>query len=87
MHHFFFLDITYNDLMISVPYKNTFDVAEIEGKYIKKLLEYNALPYFNKATDTSLKLMQFSGKLETKLILYLIYAKDCLIMKLKRYMF
>ncbi|XP_018574618.1 apyrase [Anoplophora glabripennis] len=54
-------NITYNDLIIAVPYKNTYDVVEIEGKYIKELLEYNALPYFDKATDTSLKLMQFSG--------------------------
>ncbi|KAJ8967995.1 hypothetical protein NQ314_002529 [Rhamnusium bicolor] len=54
-------DITYNDLVIAVPYKNTFDVVEIEGKYIKELLEYNALPYYNKQKYSSLKLMQFSG--------------------------
>ncbi|KAJ8919181.1 hypothetical protein NQ315_012168 [Exocentrus adspersus] len=54
-------NITYNDLITAVPYNNTFDVAEIQGKYIKELLEYNALPLFDTNTDMSLKLLQFSG--------------------------
>ncbi|XP_023313034.1 apyrase-like [Anoplophora glabripennis] len=57
-------NITYNDLSTAIPYNNTFDVAEIQGKHIKELLEYNTLPYFDSSTDDkSLKLMQFAGKL------------------------
>ncbi|KAJ8983905.1 hypothetical protein NQ317_006709 [Molorchus minor] len=54
-------NITYNDLIISVPYSNTFDVAEIQGKHIIDMLEYNALPYYTNGALTTLKLMQFSG--------------------------
>ncbi|XP_018574672.1 apyrase [Anoplophora glabripennis] len=54
-------DITYADMVTAQPFENTFDVGELQGIYIKELLEYNTLPYSYGRVYVSLKLMQFSG--------------------------
>ncbi|KAG5884885.1 hypothetical protein JTB14_025049 [Gonioctena quinquepunctata] len=54
-------NITYNDLVTSQPFANTFDIGEIEGKYIKELLEYVAKFYYFGRVYSSLNLLQVSG--------------------------
>ncbi|KAJ8919180.1 hypothetical protein NQ315_012167 [Exocentrus adspersus] len=54
-------NITFADMVTAQPFENTFDVGEIQGKYIKDLLEFNTLPYDYGRAYVSLKLMQYSG--------------------------
>ncbi|KAJ8983904.1 hypothetical protein NQ317_006708 [Molorchus minor] len=54
-------DISYADMVTAQPFENTFDVGEMEGRYIREMLEVNTVPYSNRRVYTSLNLMQFSG--------------------------
>ncbi|KAJ8967992.1 hypothetical protein NQ314_002526 [Rhamnusium bicolor] len=54
-------NITFSDMVTAQPFENTLDAAELQGKYIKELLEYNTHPYSYGREYSSLKLMQFSG--------------------------
>ncbi|KAF2897005.1 hypothetical protein ILUMI_09170 [Ignelater luminosus] len=52
--------ITYNDIALAVPFLNTFDVMEIQGKYLRQLLEY-AAGHHNNTSSFKINLMQVSG--------------------------
>lgn len=51
----------------SQPFSNTIDYGELEGRYIKELLEQSAGAYDNERISSELKLLQVSGK----------YLADC----------
>lgn len=55
------LDISYNDLATSQPFENTVDVGELQGKHIKALLEFSAVPYNFKRYYADVNLLQVSG--------------------------
>ncbi|KAL1492215.1 hypothetical protein ABEB36_012697 [Hypothenemus hampei] len=54
-------NITYGDLLTSQPFANTVDYGELQGKYIKELLEQAAGAYNNERIVSDLKLLQVSG--------------------------
>ncbi|XP_064212299.1 uncharacterized protein LOC661310 [Tribolium castaneum] len=54
-------DITYSDMMTAQPFENTFDVGEIEGKYIKEMFEFSMTPYSYGRTYADVNLLQISG--------------------------
>ncbi|RZC39648.1 uncharacterized protein BDFB_009824 [Asbolus verrucosus] len=54
-------DITYNDMMTAQPFGNTFDVGEIEGKYIKEMFEFSMTPYNYQRAYADINMLQSSG--------------------------
>ncbi|KAI4455137.1 nucleotidase-related [Holotrichia oblita] len=54
-------DITFNDLATSSPFANTVDYVELQGKYIKELLEKAASPYSSSRVTADVNLLQISG--------------------------
>lgn len=43
------------------PFENTFDVGELQGKYIKELLEQTTYSYYYHRLYASVSLLQVSG--------------------------
>ncbi|KAI4455141.1 nucleotidase-related [Holotrichia oblita] len=56
-----FIYITFNDLATSSPFANTVDYVELQGKYIKELLEKAASPYSSSRVTADVNLLQISG--------------------------
>ncbi|XP_066247958.1 apyrase isoform X2 [Euwallacea similis] len=54
-------NITYGDMVSSQPFSNTVDLGQLQGKYIKELLEQSAGAYSNGRITSDLKLIQVSG--------------------------
>ncbi|CAH0559286.1 unnamed protein product [Brassicogethes aeneus] len=55
-------NITYNDILTANPFGNTVDVSEIQGKYIRQLLERVAAPKLkSRRLNADMRLTQVSG--------------------------
>ncbi|KAJ3627081.1 hypothetical protein MTP99_014488 [Tenebrio molitor] len=54
-------DITYNDMITAQPFGSTFDVGEIEGKYLKEMFEFTMTPYNYGRAYVDINLLQVSG--------------------------
>jgi hypothetical protein len=74
------LDITYNDMITAQPFGSTFDVGEIEGKYLKEMFEFTMTPYNYGRAYVDINLLQVSGdflifKLFNSVLKFLIFVK------------
>lgn len=56
-----FLGITYNDIVTVMPFQNTVDIGELQGKYLVQALERSAGPFVGQA-KTRTNLLQVSGE-------------------------
>ncbi|XP_060524614.1 apyrase-like [Cylas formicarius] len=54
-------NITYNDISIAQPFANTVDVGELEGRYLKELMEQCTEAYSNQRSYSDISLIQVSG--------------------------
>ncbi|KAF2903611.1 hypothetical protein ILUMI_02575 [Ignelater luminosus] len=54
-------DITFNDLVTTQPFENTFDIGELQGKYIEEFLEFATTSFYNYRERFDINLLQISG--------------------------
>lgn len=55
------LVITFNDLVTAQPFENTFDIGELQGKYIEEFLEFATTSFYNYRERFDINLLQISG--------------------------
>ncbi|KAF7284751.1 hypothetical protein GWI33_021620 [Rhynchophorus ferrugineus] len=54
-------NITYSDVLTAQPFSNTVDFGQLQGKYIKEVLEQTTEQYQTQRVTSDLKLLQVSG--------------------------
>lgn len=58
----FAVDITYNDLVTCLPFGNTIDIVDVQGRYISQALEHAATAFVGQQNTTNF--LQVSGRNE-----------------------
>lgn len=64
----------------AIPFENTFDVGEIQGKYLKALFESTTRRYYNGRVSASVSLLQVSG---LKIVYDLSQSEDSRVVSIK----
>ncbi|XP_017769128.1 PREDICTED: apyrase-like isoform X1 [Nicrophorus vespilloides] len=54
-------NITYNDLIGTLPFSNTFDLSDVRGEFIKSFFEQTTIPHYKSVTSPNVNLVQVSG--------------------------
>lgn len=58
---FFFLDITYADLISTIPFENSVDTVDLSGDYLLEALEHSVASEWKEPEFSSNNMLQVSG--------------------------